>query len=320
MADLEIFDEGGQLYVDSRLIAERLGIEHESFLRTLDTYQTQIEQAFGVFRFEIGKPQGSQGGRPARYGLLTEDQATFVMTLSRNTPEVIQTKIDLVTSFSKAKELLRGRQQEQTVKQIPYWYERLRLAMSDTEKPLQSGYFCIYQEMMGFFAEMEGRLGYVIPDRDSSTDRFLVPDISIGLRFNKFLKSDDEVAVEARQTFLGSTKKVDFTQPGSRKNGWFEGGSNHREIQSYNHVYPKVSHGGNNVKEVNSYPNEYLSIFRYFLQEYWIPDNCIPYLKERDPQGVKYLTSSISQLSEGTKKALSGTLLGKLMRSLPESR
>ncbi|MBD0362296.1 MAG: Rha family transcriptional regulator [Coleofasciculus sp. C3-bin4] len=105
MTDLEIIEDGGDLYVDSRLIAERLGIEHESFLRTLDTYQTEAEQAFGIFRFEIGKTKGR--GRPPRYALLNENQATFIMTLSRNTPEVVQCKLDLVRSFSRAKELLR---------------------------------------------------------------------------------------------------------------------------------------------------------------------------------------------------------------------
>ena len=53
--------DDGVLVVDSRLVAERLGIEHESFLKTLDTYQSQIERAFGVLRFEIGKPPKSSG-------------------------------------------------------------------------------------------------------------------------------------------------------------------------------------------------------------------------------------------------------------------
>lgn len=108
MADLEIIDDGGQLFVDSRLIAQKLSIRHETFYETLLNYQTQVEQAFGVLRFETGKPpRGSKGGRPSKYALLSEDQATFVMTLSRNSPEVVQCKIDLVQAFSRAKELLR---------------------------------------------------------------------------------------------------------------------------------------------------------------------------------------------------------------------
>lgn len=105
MADLDIFDDGGQLFVDSRLIAPRLAVKHENFYETLLKYQTQIEQAFGIIRFETGKIKGR--GRPPKFAYLTEDQATFVMTLSRNTPEVVQCKVDLVQSFSRAKELLK---------------------------------------------------------------------------------------------------------------------------------------------------------------------------------------------------------------------
>lgn len=315
MADLEIFDDGENLYVDSRLIAERLGIEHESFLRTLDTYQRQIEQAFQIIRFEIGKIDGR--GRPPRYALLTEDQATFVMTLSRNSPEVVQCKLDLVKAFSKAKELLRQRQD--TVKQVPYWYQRMRLALSDVEKPLEGGYFCIYQEMMRFFAELEGRLGYIVPDFNPEDGKYLVPDISVGRKFNEFLQSKDEVAVLARQQFLGSGNIVDFRQPGMRKEGWFAGGRDYQKVKIYNHVYPTASHGKYQVQPANSYPTEYQSIFQYHLQEWWIPDSCIPYLKKRDPEGVKYIAAAINELPPSARTALSGTLLGKLMRSLPPS-
>lgn len=105
MSTLQVIEDAGQLYVDSRLIAPRLGIEHRSFLQTLGDYQTQIEQAFGILRFENAKKKGR--GRPSKFAYLTEDQATFVMTLSRNSPEVVQCKIDLVQALARAKELLR---------------------------------------------------------------------------------------------------------------------------------------------------------------------------------------------------------------------
>jgi phage regulator Rha-like protein len=195
---------GSILIVDSRLIAERLGIEHESFLRTLDIYQTQIESAFGILRFEIGKITGR--GRPQKYALLTEEQATFLMTLSRNTPEVIQCKIDLVVAFSRAKDLLANRKPDP--KREPYWYKRIRIAMSDSDLPLKAGYFCIYQEIMGFFAEMETRFGYVIPDIDEKTGKHLVPDISIAQGFNKFLRNQDEMPSYARNRFLASSAGI----------------------------------------------------------------------------------------------------------------
>jgi len=314
MPDLEIFDDGEVLYVDSRLISERLGVEHRSFLETLDNYQTQIEQAFGILRFETAKM--NVRGRPARYALLKEDQATFVMTLSRNSPEVVQCKLDLVIAFSKAKEVLRQRQS--SVNHVPYWYQRMRLALSDADRPLEIGYFCIYQEMMRFFSELEGRLGYIIPDFNPDDGKYLVPDISIGRKFNEFLRSEGEIPTLTRQEFLGSTNTVDFRQPYMRKDGWFPGGVNYDEIKIYNHVYPTASHGKYQVQQANSYPTRYVSIFQHHLQEWWIPDSCIPYLKKRDPQGVTYLRSAINELPPRARAALSGTLIGKLMRALPE--
>lgn len=101
---LEVTNVGGQLVVDSRLVAESLGIDHESFVKTLVRYQERIETAFGVLRLEVGKPQSSTGGRPCKFYWLNEDQATFLMTLSRNTDQVVEAKLGLVVAFKKAKE------------------------------------------------------------------------------------------------------------------------------------------------------------------------------------------------------------------------
>jgi phage regulator Rha-like protein len=135
MAGLEIVNDGDVLYVDSRLIAERLGVEHDNFLQTVQSYQTQIEQVFGILLFETGKIKGR--GRPSRHALLTEDQATFVMTLSRNTPEVVQCKIDLVHSFSNAKKLLKQFNPVSDVDRVGMRLEvkdRARLELTDQVK------------------------------------------------------------------------------------------------------------------------------------------------------------------------------------------
>ena len=100
--NLTVCDRDGILVVDSRLIAEGLDIEHRSFLRTLETYRAEVEQAFGGMRFEIAVPEKATGN-PPRYALLTEDQAIFVVTLSRNSPEVVQCKIGIVKAFSEAR-------------------------------------------------------------------------------------------------------------------------------------------------------------------------------------------------------------------------
>lgn len=95
----------GVLVVDSRLIAQELGVTHEAFMKTIKKYQSQTEQAFGGLRFQIGVPDNPTGN-PPQFVYLTEDQATFLMTLSRNTPEVVCCKVILVTQFSQAKKAL----------------------------------------------------------------------------------------------------------------------------------------------------------------------------------------------------------------------
>ncbi|MFB2834104.1 Rha family transcriptional regulator, partial [Floridanema evergladense] len=308
MSDFPIIENEGILLVDSRLVAERLGIEHESFMETIYAYQSQIEKEFGIFRFQTGKIDGR--GRPAKYALLTEDQSQVLMTFSRNTPQVIQCKIDLVKAFSKAKDLLKRRQQVTDAgSRIPYWYQRMRLATSDNDLPLQSGYFCIYLEMMSLFSQLEGKLNYIVPDVSPVTGKHLIPDISIGKRLNKFLRAEDEMSVFARKEIFGSGLPIDFRV----------GCSHFHEIALYNHVYPVSSHGQNNIQQANSYPIKYQSLFRYFLEEYWVPDNCIKYLQERDPDGVEYIRFAYNQLNEKVQNSLQGTLLGKLIRSLPSS-
>ena len=305
MTNITPFEYDSQLVVDSRLIAQELGIEHESFMRTIETNKTVTGQAFGILRFQIGKIDGR--GRPERYVLLTEDQATFLMTLSRNTPQVIECKLKLVLGFSRAKELLKAKVA------VSYWYRRIGLAMSDIDKPLEAGYFCVYVEMMRFFSELEMRLGYVVDDKNLITDEYIVPDISIGLCFNNWLRSDNEIAYLTRKDFLGSGKAIDFRKPSLKIP---DGGSDRYEILEYNHVYPIESHGKNNAKPSNSYPNKYKSIFHHYLEEYYIPDKCFNYIKDRDPQGIENLQKTISLMPDKARHSLSNTLVGRFIRNL----
>lgn len=103
MSNLTVIEVSGQNVVDSRLISDELGIDHKSFVRTIRKYATQL-QAFGVLGFENAKPlEGSVGGRPETFCYLNEEQSIFIMTLSRNTDQVIQCKMNLVKAFSEAR-------------------------------------------------------------------------------------------------------------------------------------------------------------------------------------------------------------------------
>lgn len=106
------------LVVDSRLIAEELGIQHETFMRTIKKYLDEIQE-FGHLRFENATVQNSVGAKnTVVFCYLNEDQATYAMTLSRNTDKVRLCKRNLVKAFSEAKKVI------QTV--IPQQSDRIK--------------------------------------------------------------------------------------------------------------------------------------------------------------------------------------------------
>lgn len=109
MSELTVENKDGILVVDSRLIAEELGIEHKTLMENINTHISKIESAFGAVSVEPRELKTTQGNTVSkRVAFLTEDQATFVMTLSRNTDKVIDAKIRLVTAFSRAKSALQS--------------------------------------------------------------------------------------------------------------------------------------------------------------------------------------------------------------------
>lgn len=116
LAKIDVIKQGDVLVVDSRLIADELGVSHESFMKTIRKHETKIEQRFGIIRFKIGEIDGR--GRPEKYALLTEPQATTLMTFSRNTDQVVECKLNLVEAFERAKTAIK------TV--IPQQSERIR--------------------------------------------------------------------------------------------------------------------------------------------------------------------------------------------------
>ena len=108
MSDLNVqnigTDRNVSLVVDSRLISEVLGVDHGPWMNNVvKKYQAEIEEDFGKVYFQNGP---SQKGQMQGYALLTEDQATCLMTYSKNTEQVRAAKRNLVKAFSKAKDLL----------------------------------------------------------------------------------------------------------------------------------------------------------------------------------------------------------------------
>lgn len=98
---LKIENKEGTQVVDSRLIAGGLNIKHKNLMETIRKYQTDLKD-LGILPFETEKLDTGRG-RSESFCYLNELQCNFLVTLSRNTPEVVTFKKSLVISFDKVK-------------------------------------------------------------------------------------------------------------------------------------------------------------------------------------------------------------------------
>ena len=104
--------------VDSRLMAEHLGITHEAVLKTIDTHLDSFQQ-LNPLRFEIDVVKRKQGGgTPSRYVLLSEDQSYLLLTFSRNTKRVVALKVNLVQAFGRFR-----RDRQTATDYLPFYHE-----------------------------------------------------------------------------------------------------------------------------------------------------------------------------------------------------
>lgn len=89
-------------YTTSEVIADGTGIGHRKLRDTIRKYQTDFE-SFGLLASYQAE---STGGRPTTGYLLNEQQATFLLTLLKNTPIVVQFKRELVRQFYEMRAIL----------------------------------------------------------------------------------------------------------------------------------------------------------------------------------------------------------------------
>lgn len=337
MSDITPFEYDGQLVVDSRLIAEELGIEHESFLRTIDTYKTLAEIEFGVFRFEIGKPpEGSKGGRPERFALLTENQSNFLMTLTRNTPQAVQCKLKLVKGFAKAKELLK---KKQITTFNNYTLGRIVHHHSVNQNPLPDGYFACFDKMIEILQKLDIRLGYQLGehwyDVSKGTERFLEPDISIGRNFSSFFTSNYleeyskyQEAYKARRNNLKvknlwSRQLIQLKWKSDRafaeqnvriKHFKFSEPIDELAIDRLRYDFkPSPDSGRPQVLDAYCYSNKYTALFYDWLRDVFFKFCWRDYILERDQIGWMKRYNTFQSLPEKERKAILTTSEGGLI-------
>lgn len=131
--------------------------------------------------------------------------------------------------------------------QLPNFITRYK----DNYHKLPNNYFSVISEMFArLYIELE-KVGYSIPDKGADGKQ-LMPDISVGKGFAKFLRDIDSEYFDT-----------------------------HRK---YTHTFPD----GREV-EANMYHIDALPSFIRYIYERWIPERAVLYFKARDPLALDYL-------------------------------
>jgi len=102
-----VIRKGKEVFTDSLVISEGTGIRHDKLKESIRKNQKSIER-FGKLSTSYGGE--STGGRRAEIYQLNEEQATFLITLLKNTEIVINFKVELVKQFYAMRRLLQEQQ------------------------------------------------------------------------------------------------------------------------------------------------------------------------------------------------------------------
>ena len=104
MTEITIIQSGGELRADSRSFVSKMDIRHRQLMDNIRKYQDKFEE-LGLlpFQTEAVEEEGARGVKYQQYALLNEDQAYFLLTLSRNSEAVVAAKLALVKAFRQAR-------------------------------------------------------------------------------------------------------------------------------------------------------------------------------------------------------------------------
>lgn len=172
--------ENKTAFIDSRVYCSNIiMVDHGDWMsNVLYKHQGTIQQYFGqiIYRTVMEDVATSppsvfkteRGNVTTKYALLTEAQCNFALTLSRNTPEVVENKARLVADFEKAKQMIQINLERQlqastepsdetneTTARLAYFEQRLMETESEIEELsaflLMMNSFCVHT--LGFTAD-----------------------------------------------------------------------------------------------------------------------------------------------------------------------
>lgn len=111
-------------FTNSKVIADNSGLKHSTICRIIRNYKNDFED-FGVLNTGYEFKNNNQGDR---IYLLNEQQATLLLTYSKNTEKVREFKKTLVKSFYDAKKIIEERKTHE--------WQQLRLTSKTSTKAL----------------------------------------------------------------------------------------------------------------------------------------------------------------------------------------
>lgn len=100
--------KGNDVFTNSKVIANGTGNQHHAVRELIKKYRSEIED-FGTLFISN---EESSGGRPMEVFYLNEEQATFVITLLRNSKVVVKFKKELVKQFYAMRRFLLEKQSQ----------------------------------------------------------------------------------------------------------------------------------------------------------------------------------------------------------------
>lgn len=104
MSEIIISKIKNELRADSRTFAPKMDIRHRQLMDNIRKYETAfLELGLLPFETEAVNEDGARGIKYQQYALLNEDQAYFLLTLSRNSDKVVAAKLALVKAFREAR-------------------------------------------------------------------------------------------------------------------------------------------------------------------------------------------------------------------------
>lgn len=101
---------GGEPLASSLVIARGMRQQHASTLRLIRRYADTLEQ-FGRVRFEIRSFKTAGGQQIREIALLNEQQTALLISMMRNTEDVVVFKVRLIREFYRMRDALNQRSQ-----------------------------------------------------------------------------------------------------------------------------------------------------------------------------------------------------------------